>query len=53
MRDFSIQCDKNDFQEINGHIFIPVIVAGEYGSYETITMLYTGASMTIISFELA
>lgn len=44
---------KIDFQEINGHIFIPVIVAGEYGSYETIMMLDTGASMTIISLELA
>ena len=53
VRDFSIQCDKNDFQEINGHIFIPVIVAGEYGSYETIMMLDTGASMTVISLELA
>ncbi len=44
---------KIDFQEINGHIFIPVIVIGEYGSYETIMMLDTGASMTIISLELA
>jgi len=44
---------KIDFQEINGHIFIPVIVVGEYGSYETIMMLDTGASMTIISLELA
>jgi len=44
---------KIDFQEINGHIFIPVIVVGEYGSYETIMMLDTGASMTILSLELA
>jgi len=44
---------KIDFQEINGHIFIPVIVVGEYGSYETIMMLDTGASMTVISLELA
>jgi len=44
---------KIDFQEINGHIFIPVIVVGEYGSYETIMMLDTGASMTVISSELA
>ena len=44
---------KIDFQEINGHIFIPVIVVGEYGSYEIIMMLDTGASMTIISLELA
>jgi len=44
---------KIDFQEINGHIFIPVIVVGEYGSYKTIMMLDTGASMTIISLELA
>ena len=43
---------KIDFQEINGHIFIPVIVVGEYS--ETIMMMLdTGASMTIISFELA
>ena len=40
---------KIDFQEINGHIFIPVIVVGEYGSYKTIMMLDTGASMTVIS----
>jgi hypothetical protein len=44
---------KIDFQEINGHIFIPVIVVGEYGSDETIMMLDTGASMTVISSELA
>jgi len=44
---------KIDFQEINGHIFIPVIVVGEYRSYETIMMLDTGASMTVISLELA
>jgi predicted aspartyl protease len=44
---------KIDFQEINGHIFIPVIVVGEYGSDETIMMLDTGASMTVISLELA
>ena len=44
---------KIDFQEINGHIFIPVIVVGEYGSYKTIMMLDTGASMTVISLELA
>jgi hypothetical protein len=44
---------KIDFQEINGHIFIPVIVAGEDGFYETIMMLDTGASMTVISLELA
>lgn len=45
---------KIDFQEINGHIFIPVIVVGEYGSPETtMMMLDTGASMTAISLELA
>jgi len=44
---------KIDFQEEYGHIFIPVIVVGEYGSYETIMMLDTGASMTVISLELA
>lgn len=44
---------KIDYQEINGHIFIPVIVTGEYGACETIMMLDTGASMTVISLELA
>ncbi len=45
---------KIDYQEINGHIFIPVIVVGEYGGYEeTNMMLDTGASMTVISLELA
>jgi hypothetical protein len=44
---------KIDFQVKNGHIFIPVIVVEEYGSYETIMMLDTGASMTVISLELA
>jgi len=43
---------KIDFQVKNGHIFIPVTVVGEYGSYETIMMLDTGASMTVISLEL-
>ena len=43
---------KIDFQEEYGHIFIPVIVIGEYESYETF-MLDTGASMTIISSEVA
>jgi len=44
---------KIDFQVKNGHIFIPVTVIGEYGSYDTIMMLDTGASMTVISLELA
>ena len=44
---------KVDFQEKYGHIFIPVIIVGECGSYEVIMMLDTGASMTIISSELA
>lgn len=44
---------KIDFQVKNGHIFIPVTVVGEYGSYNTIMMLDTGASMTVISLELA
>jgi len=44
---------KIDFQVKNGHIFIPVTVVGEYGSYDTIMMLDTGASMTVISLELA
>ena len=42
-----------DFEEQQGHIFIPVIVSGDYGSYECVMMLDTGASMTIISVELA
>jgi predicted aspartyl protease len=44
---------KIDFQEKYGHIFIPVIVVGECESYEVIMMLDTGASMTVISSELA
>ena len=44
---------KIDFQEEYGHIFIPVTVSGEYGSCETIMMLDTGASMTVISSGLA
>lgn len=44
---------KIDFQEKYGHIFIPVIVVGECGSYEVVMMLDTGASMTVISSELA
>jgi predicted aspartyl protease len=37
-----------DFQQIEGHIFIPVIVGGVY---ECLMMLDTGASMTVISKE--
>ena len=44
---------KIDFQEKNGHIFIPVTISGDCGSYECTMMLDTGASMTIISVELA
>lgn len=44
---------KIEFQEQYGHILIPVIVSGDYGSYECIMMLDTGASMTVISLELA
>ena len=44
---------KIDFQEINGHIFIPVKVVGDYESDEKNMMLDTGASMTMISLELA
>jgi len=44
---------KIDFQKKYGHIFIPVIVDGECGSYEVDMMLDTGASMTVISSELA
>jgi len=44
---------KIDFREKYGHIFIPVIVDGECGSYEVDMMLDTGASMTVISSELA
>jgi hypothetical protein len=43
---------KIDFQEINGHIFIPLIVVGDY-ECDTNMMLDTGASMTVISLELA
>ncbi len=42
-----------DFEDKSGHIFIPVVVSGEYGSYECFMMLDTGASMTMISLELA
>jgi len=44
---------KIDFQEKYGHMFIPVTVSGAYGSYECTMMLDTGASMTVISVELA
>lgn len=44
---------KIEFEKDNGHIFVPVIVSGEYGFYETTMMLDTGASMTVISSELA
>jgi len=44
---------KIDFQEKYGHIFITVIVIGECESYEVDMMLDTGASMTVISSELA
>ena len=44
---------KIDFQEKYGHIFIPVTVSGADGSYECTMMLDTGASMTVISVELA
>lgn len=39
-----------DFQQVKGHIFIPAIVGG---AYECLMMLDTGASMTVISQELA
>jgi len=44
---------KIDYEEKFGHIFIPVIVSGEYGSVECFMMLDTGASMTVVSLELA
>lgn len=44
---------KIEFQKGNGHIFVPVIVSGEHGFYETVMMLDTGASMTVISLDLA
>lgn len=44
---------KIDFVEKYGHILIPVTVAGSDGSDECIMMLDTGASMTVISLELA
>lgn len=37
-----------DFQQIEGHIFVPAIVGG---AYECLMMLDTGASMTVISKE--
>jgi len=42
-----------NFTEYNSHIYIPTIISGEYGIYETEFLLDTGASMTIISTELA
>ena len=44
---------KIDFNVYNGHIFIPVIVSGEDGIYAADFMLDTGASMSVISLELA
>ncbi len=44
---------KIDFREENGHMFIPVTVLGSDGSYELVMMLDTGASVTVISKELA
>lgn len=39
-----------DFQQIEGHIFIPAVIGGVY---ECLMMLDTGASTTVISKELA
>ena len=44
---------KIDCNQQYGHIYVPVVVAGENGIYECMMMLDTGASMTIISLELA
>lgn len=42
-----------NFQIEMGHILIPAIVSGEYGSYKCLMLLDTGASSTVISLELA
>jgi len=42
-----------NYDEESGHIFVPVTVSGESGSYECTMMLDTGASTTVISLELA
>ncbi len=42
-----------DCKKLRGHIFIPVTVSGEYGIHDCFMMLDTGASMTVISLELA
>ncbi len=44
---------KVDFNEINGHIILPVTIMGDSGVYEVSMMLDTGASMSVISLELA
>jgi clan AA aspartic protease (TIGR02281 family) len=44
---------KISFHEKYGHIFVKVIVIGKGDSYEVEMMLDTGASMTVISSELA
>lgn len=54
-------CNYNDildkveivFSENNNHIYVPTIISGDYGIYETEFLLDTGASMTIISADLA
>lgn len=44
---------KVDFKKINGHIILPVTITGDVGVYEVSMMLDTGASMSVISLELA
>ncbi len=42
-----------DVEVRDGHILVPVTVSGEGGYYESLMLLDTGASMTVISLELA
>ncbi|NQT65679.1 MAG: retroviral-like aspartic protease family protein [FCB group bacterium] len=44
---------KINFVKHYDHIYIPTIISGESGIYETDFLLDTGASMTIISSEMA
>ena len=44
---------KIPFQEIRGHIYLPVVISGPSGTLELTMMLDTGASMTVISQKIA
>ena len=37
---------------MQGHIFVPVTIYGDHGSYDEMMMLDTGASMTVLPREL-